>query len=195
MDQYVASLSEKATDMEIENSAFSTDATMTHDDSTRMDTTPAPPSGSSLAKAASIGSGGNKSTLPSTQMSVDESPLQTQDDFIAVPMSPKRATAIEDDEATNVSIPASPKTPASSPKKTPASSPKKTPVSSPKKPPASSQNICSSYCFCGSASEDTYYKSSPCWAPKDFYELRIPQQKCILGLRQSCLVSTLKRRG
>ena len=132
MDQYVASLSEKATDKEIENSASSTD------DSTGMDTTPVPPSGSSLAIATSIGSGGNKSTL-STQMSVDKSTLQTQNDFIAVPMSPKRATAIENDEVTNVSVPASPKTHASSPTKTPASSPKKTPVSSTKKTPAFSE--------------------------------------------------------
>ena len=127
MGQYVASLPGKATDMDIENSASpSTDATMTHDDSTQMDTTPVPPSGSSLAIAASIGSGGDKSTLP-TEIRVDKSPLQTQDNFIAVPMSPKRATAMEDNEAAKVSAPLSPKTSASSPKKNPASSPKKTP--------------------------------------------------------------------
>ena len=189
MDKYVASMSEKAKeDMEIENSEFSTDEqTMTDADSTRMDATPVPPSGSSLAIAASIGSAGDKSTLP-FQKSADEFPLQTQeDDFIAVPMSPTRATAIDNDEATNVSVPASTKTPASSPKKTSASSPKKTPLSSPKKTPAvanpsSAAPTTASVVLSPKTLTKNSLRFEVRWAPKDFYELRDSTTKMHLRL-------------
>jgi hypothetical protein len=186
MDQYVASLPEKAMNMEIEH---------TNDDSTPMDTKSVPPSGSSLAIAASIGYGSDKSTI-STDMNVDETHPQTQEGFTAVRMSPKRANAIDDDEVTTGSVPSSPKTPASSTTQTPVASQKKTPVSSPKNTPASSPKKTPSAKAQSSAAPSTAAsvvlppKTPPKnplrvevrWAPKDFYELKESTTKMHLRL-------------
>ena len=131
MDKYVASMSEKEMmDIEIDLNTHSTDETVKHDNPALMDATTAAFTGSSLAKAASACSNSDKSGMRS-QTNADETPLQTQDDFIAVPMSPKRGAKANDDAITN--IPATPKSTASSPKKATAPSPKKATASSLKK--------------------------------------------------------------
>ena len=227
MDKYVVeSLPKKEMDIEIDIATPPTNETVKHDDLTLMDTMNATSSGcSSLAKAASTGSSSDKSGMR-FQANAEETPPQNQqDDFIAVPMSPMRANATDDDEVTDESVPTSPKSAASSPKKAPPSSPKKASAfspktvhaSSPKKVPASPTKKASAVSTSAKvpvnppSAATTASDNKVLLPPKTLKKILSVskqdgllktsmsygtlQQKCIFGLHPSCLVSILKLHG